>query len=258
MRRQLFSLVVLVTLGLSAFIGIVLVRPDAIDAVIGRTAAGHMSHFREPHHRIHDLAFAFLISVTMLGTIAQLRRPSRSAAAQVMAAIPILGLALVSALTNAAVVQVPWVLLGAPTLLATALHPAVGDLVRSVRIPRIDRALLALVVVAALPLLVFASTNVGLQTAGPTDHALLGHYGFMAAFGFTVVGLGLLSSVRPAGGRVVPWAAGLLPVLLGVASLAFPDVESSLDLVWALAAIGWGVAFVTVAERRARGDLRRV
>ncbi len=240
MRRQLFSLVVLVTLGLSAFIGIVLVRPDAIDAVIGRTAAGHMSHFREPHHRIHDLAFAFLISVTMLGTIAQLRRPSRSAAAQVMAA------------------QVPWVLLGAPTLLATALHPAVGDLVRSVRIPRIDRALLALVVVAALPLLVFASTNVGLQTAGPTDHALLGHYGFMAAFGFTVVGLGLLSSVRPAGGRVVPWAAGLLPVLLGVASLAFPDVESSLDLVWALAAIGWGVAFVTVAERRARGDLRRV
>lgn len=40
---------------------------------------------------------------------------------------------------------------------------------------------------------------------------------------------------------------GMLPVLLGLASLVFP-VDSSLAVAWAVAAIAWGVVFVAAAE----------
>jgi uncharacterized cupredoxin-like copper-binding protein len=108
--------------------------------------------------------------------------------------------------------------------------------------------MLALVIIAAVPLLAFASSNIGLQRTVPDDHAGMGHYGFMAAFGFTVIGVGLLASLRPDGWRLTAWVAGLLPALLGLASLVFPDASSSLGPVWALAAIAWGAVFVAAAE----------
>lgn len=69
-----------------------------------------------------------------------------------------------------------------------------------------------------------------------------------AAFSFTATGVGLLASLRPDGWRLTAWVAGLLLAVLGVASLVYPDVDSSLGLVWALAAIAWGVGFVAAAE----------
>jgi hypothetical protein len=108
--------------------------------------------------------------------------------------------------------------------------------------------MLALIGIASVPLLVFAATNIGLQGTFPDDHAATGHYGFMAAFSFTVIGAGLLASLRPDGWRLTAWVTGLLPALLGLTSLVYPDVSSSLGLVWALAAVAWGVVFVTAAE----------
>ncbi|MBA3344700.1 MAG: hypothetical protein H0T44_05275 [Gemmatimonadales bacterium] len=70
----------------------------------------------------------------------------------------------------------------------------------------------------------------------------------MAAFGFTVIGVGLLASLRPDGWRLTAWVAGLLPALLGLASLAFPYATSSLGPVWALTAVAWGGGFVAAAE----------
>ena len=105
-----------------------------------------------------------------------------------------------------------------------------------------------LVIIAAVPLLAFASTNIGLQRTVSNEHAALGHHGFMAAFSFTVIGVGMLASLRPDGWWLSAWVAGLLPVLLGLASVVFSDVDSSLGPIWALAAIAWGVVFVAVAE----------
>jgi hypothetical protein len=173
-----------------------------------------------------------------------------------MALIPFGGLLLSVALTNTWVLSPPWLLVGASTVLATMFHPA-GDPLRSFGAARVDRVMIALVVIAALPLIAFAWTNIGLQRAGPTDHALLGHYGFMAAFSFTVIGVGLLSSARPDGWRLTAWVAGLLPASLGLASLVFPDIDGSLSVVWALAAVLWGFAFIGAAEfgRRAGRSL---
>ncbi len=247
MQRTAFSLVVLVTLGLLGFFGAVVLQPELFAGLLGRETAGHVSHhFREHHHRVHDLTFSFLLGTALVGMLAQLRAPSKNVASQLMALIPFVGLMLGFVLTNTAVLSVPWVAVGASTLLATILHPTGRDL--SFRASRVNRVMLALVTIAAVPLLAFASTNIGLERTVTDDHAALGHYGFMAAFSFTVIGVGLLASLRLDGWRLTAWVAGLLPALLGLASVVFPDVASSLGLVWALAAIAWGVVFVAAAE----------
>lgn len=76
----------------------------------------------------------------------------------------------------------------------------------------------------------------------------MGHYGFMAAFGFTVVGTGVLASLRPAAWRVAAWTTGSLPVVLGLTSIIYPNVASSLDLIWTVAAIAWGAVFIGASE----------
>jgi hypothetical protein len=245
----MFALFVLVTLGLFGLLGVVLVQGEVV---------GSHSHFREHHHRVHDLTFAFLFGTAAVGMVAQLFTPLKNVAGQIMALIPWLGLALVVPLTEywsahaSGFVMISTALFAALTLNATIFHPAGRDFFRSFRIARADRSMLALVAVAAIPLLAFAYTNVGLQRGAADDHVDLGHYGFMAAFSFTVIGVGILASMRPDGWRLAAWVGGLLPILLGAASIVFSDVASSLSPFWALLAIAWGISFVAAAEIASR------
>ena len=241
-KSRAFSLVVLVTLGLAGLFGLM------VFVMILQPGFMGMKHFSEAHHRVHDLTFGFLLGTAVVGMLAQLRVPAKNFAGQMMALIPFIGLVLATALTNAAVVQIPWVAVGAFTLLATTLHPTGREFFRSFSLSRLSRVMLALVIIAAGPLLAFASANIGLQRTDPSEHAAAGHYGFLAAFSFTVIGAGLLASLRPAGWRLAAWVAGCLPALLGLTSVVFPDADSSLEPVWALAAIAWGVLFVAAAE----------
>jgi hypothetical protein len=245
-----FSVVVLVTLAVVGFIGAVLLEPDLISSALGHDTAGHISeHFRQRQHRVHDLTFSFLFGTAVVGMLAQLRRPSENVAGQLMALIPWVALGLAFALAQTWVPFAPAPILGALALLATILHPAGRNFFRSFSASRVNRVMLALVIIAAVPLVAVASTNIGLQRTVTNDHAALGHYGFMATFSFTVIAVGLLASLRPDGWRLTAWVAGVLSALLGLTSLVFSDVDSSLGLVWALAAIAWGVVFVAVAER---------
>ena len=213
-----------------------------------------MGHFSSLSHRIHDLTFAFLFGTAGVGMLAQLRTPSKNAAGQLMALIPWIALVLVIPLTNywfapgAGFVIVATAIIGGLTLSATMFHPAGRDLFSSFRILRMNRVMLALVIIAAVPLLALASTNIGLQRTVTNNHFAAGHYGFMAAFSFTIIGVGFLASVRPDGWRLTAWVAGLLPALFGIASFVYPEVDSSLGPVWALAAIAWGGVFVAAAE----------
>jgi hypothetical protein len=236
-----FALVVLIILGIAGLIGLMVLMMQLQPGFMG------MAHFTERHHRVHDLTFGFVFGTSIVGMLAQLRRPSDNVAGQLMALIAWAALLLASALTNSWVFA-PLPILGALTLLATVLHPTGRDLFRSFSVSRVNWVMLALVSIAAAPLLVFASTNLGLQRTLTDDHAALGHYAFMAAFGFTVIGVGLLASLRPDGWWLPAWVAGLLATGLGLASLVFLDVDSSLGLIWSLAAIAWGVVFVAVAE----------
>lgn len=246
-----FAAAVLLTLAAAGFNGsMVLLMMLEVDLP---GPFGRMTHFQEPHHRVHDLTFGFLFVPAVVGLLAQLRRPVGNVTAMLMAIIPAVALLIALLLTlvlggDTRVLQPPWVMVGAAALIATGLHPAGHDFFRSFRASRIDRVMLGLVVVAAVPLLVFSSDNIGLQRAVADDHAAAGHYGFMAAFGLTVIGVGALASLRADGWRPTAWVAGLLPLLLGLSSLAYPRATSSLDPLWSLLSVAWGVAFVAVAE----------
>jgi hypothetical protein len=241
-----FSLVVLVSLALFWLIGLML-----FGGQLGVEAIAAMGHFSFPNHRVHDLTYSFLFGTAAVGMLAQLRTPSKNVAGQLMALIPWLSFVLAFALGNILVVLVrpPFIpIFGALALLATMLHPTWRSLFSSFRVSQVNRVMLALVIIAAVPLIAFAAVNIGLQRTAISDHAAQGHYGYMAAFSFTAIGVGLLASLRPDGWRVSAWVAGLLPALLGIASVVYPDADSSLSMVWALASIAWGIVFVAVAE----------
>ncbi len=240
----------LVAAGFNALmVGLMALRLDAL--LPGPFA--QMGHFTDPHHRTHDLTFGFLFLPSVLGLLAQFRRPARNVAGMLMTLVPPAALLAVLVLTtvqgsNTRVLQPPWLIVLAGALLATALHPAGSDFFRSFRLSRLSWAMVVLVAVAAVALFPFAATNIGLQASVSDDHAAAGHYGFMAAFALATIGLGALASLRPDGWRLTAWTAGLLAALVGATSLIYPEATSSLALPWALAAITWGALFVAVAE----------
>lgn len=242
LREVTFHLVVLLTLALSGLFGAMVVLMNVQPGFMG------MAHFTERSHRVHDLSFGLLNAATVIGMLVQLRAPVRNMVGQLVALIPFATLLAATALTNAWVLSPPWLLVGVGAVLATMFHPA-GDPLRAFRGAHADRLMLALVALAAAPLIAYAWTNIGLQRAGPTDHAMLGHYGYMAALSFTIIGAGLLAGVRPPGSRVSAWVAGGLAIALGITSLVYADVDSSLPTAWSLAAVAWGAVFIGQAER---------
>ncbi|MFB6187803.1 MAG: hypothetical protein ABEI86_13180, partial [Halobacteriaceae archaeon] len=153
-----------------------------------------------------------------------------------------------------------------PTLIATLLHPAGRDLVLSITNTEINQAMLVLVILAAIPLLAFTYTQVGLQTGAiemgthghhsdaakspekiHQEHIDFGHFALMAALGLTIVGTGLLASLQQPGWLITAWLTGITVIYYGVASIAFPEAASTVNVIWSIGAIVWGLAFIGIA-----------
>jgi CRISPR-associated Cas5-like protein len=236
-----YGLVVLVVAGI---IAVITFKPEWL----GLEGFGH---FGDPEHRVHDLTYGFIYTTAIIGILAQLRRPTKNVASMMMALIPWAGFALAALLSGEdfLIRSTERITVAYVVVIVALLHPAGRGFLRSFRVTRINWLMLALVGIASVPLLAFASTNIRLQETVPDLHGGLGHYGFMAAFAFTVIGVGALASLRPDGWRTTAWVAGLLPILLGLTSLVYRDESSSLAVGWALAAITWGAVFVAAAER---------
>jgi len=239
-----FASALLITLALAGLIGLMVFLMQLQPGFMG------MAHGTEPEHRTHDVVYGFLFTTAVVGILAQLRRPSKNVAGMLMALIPWFALLLAAVLSTDAgvILSTERLFVAVGTVIAALLHPAERAFFRSFSIARINWVMLALVGIAAVPLLAFASTNIGLQGTVTDEHAAMGHYGFMAAFSFTLIGVGILASLRSDGWRLTAWIASLLPALFGVISLMNPDTSSSLGPLWAVAAIAWGVAFVATAE----------
>jgi hypothetical protein len=132
-----------------------------------------MQHFTLLEHRIHDLTFGFLFVPGALGLLVQLRRPARNVAGMAIALIPWAGLLLAALLSDdfaRVILFNPSRVVAALTLIAALLHPAGRHFFRSFSVSRVDWASLALVALAAVPLLAFASVNIGLHS---TNESLL-------------------------------------------------------------------------------------
>jgi hypothetical protein len=235
-----FTAYVAVTLVVGGVIG--LITFDVID--LG------MTHFGTEEHRVHDATFGLLFSTAIVAIAVQLWRPQRQVASMQTALVPWLALILAGLLSSdveRVVLRNPSILMMPLTAITALLHPAGGTLLRSLSAPRVRPGTLMLVLVAAVPLLRWAATNLEHQRRLVDAHAEMGHYGFMAAFAFTVVGLGALASLRGDGRSFPTWVAGLLAIALGTISLLAP-VSSSLTVVPAAAAILWGLAFIAGAR----------
>jgi hypothetical protein len=82
-------------------------------------------------------------------------------------------------------------------------------------------------------------------------------YAEAAALAFAVVLVALLAANEPPGWLLPAWSAGTAAVVVGVASLLFPEQVGAVGSVWAVTAMVWGAAVITLAHAQRRAPVAR-
>lgn len=206
-------------------------------------------------HRIHRLALALSHVVLLIGLVIQFRRAEAKEAPIWQASAFFASAIVLNLIIGPTSEQVPpplWIIFGLGALTGV-LHPTSPLL----RVPRpTDRRLLALTAVVAVPMVFYVLDQVGLQISGADadPHWAGSHYQFAGEFGIHLVLLGLVSSTAFTGRRVTAWMAGLSALLMGAASVVFPDQTSSLGIVWGAALVAWGLFFILTFEMLGNGS----
>lgn len=209
-------------------------------------------------HFVHGATFMTMIWILGLCMLVQLYRPAeRVTAMQVALVVVIVGLVIAPIQIAAGTFNPMQLVFFAPVIIAAALHPARGELLdRDVISGVAGRPILiALVPVALVPVALYAAGQANLQLTLTDDHAADEHYSSMAAYVGTMVLLTVLAAVSDAPRRLAAYAAGLMPVVLAVASVYQPTV-SAIDPIWSALAGLWGVAVVTAFEWSVRKSYR--
>ena len=208
-------------------------------------------------HRLHVMAIGAYLAAAFLVLLSTLWRPVARPAG-VVSFVPGVVFLSLAVFAGPASQGDPVPFLAIAALLAV-FHPAGRRIFR--RSESYSPALLALVAVAAVPVIAYVVHEATLQLALGDVHALDAHYGLMAATGGFVLVNGLLAALGVPGWRPLAWIGGGLMAFLGVMSVTFPAQASSVGTTWGMLAIGWAVAFVAAAElsrsRGASGVLRR-
>ena len=200
-------------------------------------------------HALHNLVVASLLLVMSAPpVIAVARDPHRSIRPLViLAAVGIAGLTTMALSLTPDPFTLPFV------VLVGVLWMLQSD--RSDAIPpgRPSAVLLALVLVAAAPLITSAFDQAELQRTDHTsEHAAFFHWVETSFYTVAVLLLGLLAAVRPVAYRRAAWYGGIALALLGVGSLALSSHASAIPGTWALAAVVGGAAFIGVTEWEVR------
>jgi len=201
-------------------------------------------------HRFHEVSWGVIEGIVLLvALVAQLRHSGRRAAHMQQVLAGSLALLVVMAAIQtfdpftAGFIAIVLVLL--------ALHPEKRDALR-LRDP--DRVLVGLASVAAIPMWMYAASEVAHHLAAPaTDpHADLAHYAGTAAAAIAIPLVALVASSRRPGASVAALSAGVGAAVLGIAGTVFPNQSSSVGTIGGALAIAWGVAFLGTAVLRAR------
>jgi hypothetical protein len=209
-------------------------------------------------HRVHDLGYGVWAGILLaVGYLSQLRAPERRIAGFQQVALALVGQTIASAL--AADGSFLLVVLGFALLTAVLgwLHPAREGVLERGR-PSVP--LLALALIAAVPLTTYAVDMAELQRTGlPSDpHVMERHWSTMAALALSIWLVAGLAALRTTGWRIPAWSAGLAAAVLGLASIVFPAYPGSVGTTWGTAALLGGVVFVSLAEwTHRRGSQRQ-
>jgi len=199
-----------------------------------------------PGGRLHVLLLAhggLTGAFLSAGFLVQLRRPAERVAAWQMLLVAVV---VMEATGLAFGVDDPLFEIGFPAalLLTGLLHPTRGRLLRPGRWTSPVLAPAALV--AAVPAAMF-TVHLGGQMHGlPTDQLLAVQAGCDVAI--TIPFVGLLAALRTTGWRLPTWSTGIVCVIFGLASAAYPDEIGSLGLAAGLVVALSGAGFVAVAE----------
>lgn len=206
-------------------------------------------------HHLHDLALVTMLWTVVVGLLVQLYKPERRVAGIQQALLVNVVITGANVLTG--FFFPPALLLGGLLLAAFTLHPAGRDVLRVRTAGSVNRPLVGLVVLVAVPLAVFAADQYTLQSSGDV-HAQLGHYMDMITYSLLIVLLGLLASVKSVGWRIPLWSAAGLTGVLGVTFVLHPALASSVSPLWGGLAVLWAVGFVAAGEmshRESMGNL---
>lgn len=244
-RQVGFALVAVATLGLAA----VMMRAELLMAFTGWTEDLGI-------HQIHDLTIFSLLWIGVLAPMAlALYRPKARVNTVLAPLVVLVPIAAFAFLADSPILMLP-LIFGTLSLVALALHPAGRDLFRFDRVEHVDRALAGLLAVAAIPLLVYAGDQLVAQLTVADDHSLFAHYAAMAIASVYVVLMGSMAVFRERDWEFAAWSAGLVAVVVGLASVLF-TVESSLGVVGGTLLVLFGVVFVAAVEYVRRFDAER-
>ena len=113
---------------------------------------------------------------------------------------------------------------------------------------RLRPVALALAVVLAVPLVVWAVRLAGERSATGDAHVTLDAVPALAAFAIAAPAAAVAAALTAS--RLVATCVGLGVAYLGFASVTSPHDEASAGIVWGALALAWGVAFVVLGARR--------
>ncbi|ELY94677.1 hypothetical protein C482_17935 [Natrialba chahannaoensis JCM 10990] len=196
-------------------------------------------------HRLHVMGIAAVVGVFLLGLFSQAFRPLERIASMWGAFVSILVVSIGTVVFGVGRPEevLPFLLV---TTVALVTHPAGRGLLR--RGNSYSPVLLALVVVAAIPILAFVATQLSLTTNLADPHAVDGHYVMMAGLALAPLAYGVFAALGFTGWRLASWLAALPMAYYGLLSLSFPAQVGATSTTWSILAILWAVAFVVTAE----------
>ena len=194
-----------------------------------------------PSWLVMGTAIMLTSTVMVVAPGLQLRRPTANVAA-LWLLILILGSGIVLDTVQWDIGDPLWYVVYGLFVAIVALHPR-----RSAPLRPVDPVAATVAALGAVPLawLVFAELR---QQFAPADPPNNFHYGMALAAAVTLLAAAIASTALP--GRWIAIAiATVMPVLVGVSSIAHPTATSALSTPWAWAAIAWGLSVLVVNRR---------
>ncbi len=186
-------------------------------------------------------------TLLLVGVALQAWRPAANVAALWLISL-LLGSNMVLDIVQRDIGDPIWFVAYALFVAIVALHPR-----RRAPLGPIDPVAATVAAIGAVPLAWYAFEELRQQFA-PVDPPDNFHFGMAQAAALVVLGAAIGSTALP--GRWIGVAAAtVMPVLVGVSSIAHPSAPSALSPPWAWAAIAWGLAVLVVDRRHlfARG-----
>ena len=200
-------------------------------------------------HALHNVAtVAVYLPLLVVPLVAAVRDPVGSAAVFRIAVACSVVVVVVGAIGGTlATSLITFVIM----MLLLWLHPARDEVLR---FGELDVPLLAIVVVAAVPVAAYGLDQAGLQADRPAEdpHKRFEHYAAMASATIGVLFAGVVAAFGGRGDRLARWLVGLGGAALAASFLAYPDHASAVDVSWAVAGLVLSVLYIAVAEIRSR------